>query len=263
LLFSCSKEYSLEDAGAAARDCRVSSIIAVDDVSGQGVYAMNTRFNSGDLADFVELFDSVRNAADIAANLTYRADSVFSSENDAFALDASQRVKKHTAPLDPADPGGEKIIYEYQYDGNGYLVKKTISSSFFPVGQVVFTYTWTAGNLTGIEGDIDGLGKFLTARMEYDLSKSPKNFIYIFPEGVENFLFINALNYGKKPANLIKTIQVEYFDDQGTPQFSYNTTIRDVVFSSDGYVQEWFVEGDSFDPLGIFVGKNKFTYSCK
>lgn len=263
LLFSCSKEYSQEDAPAAARDCRVSSIVAADSLSGQGFFALNTRFNSGGQGDYVELYDSVRNFSDLGLTLTYRGDSVFSSDNDVFVLDASRRVKRHITPLDPADPGGEKIIYEYTYDVSGFLINKSISTSVFPGPQISFDYTWSGGNLLEVEGNLAGGIRFLSARMEYDQSKSPRNFIYIFPEGVENFLFINALDYGKKPANLIRRITVEYFDDQGQPQFSYDTEIINAKFSDDGYLEEWYVKGDSFDALGIFTGRTRFNYYCK
>jgi hypothetical protein len=104
--------------------------------------------------------------------------------------------------------------------------------------------------------------KLLEANMEYDLTKQPRNFMYIFPDGFENFFYLNAMDFGKKPTNLIKKISVVYFDDQGVSQGNFNTFISDVKFNPDGYVTEWYADGSSIDPTGIFLGRTLFGYKC-
>jgi hypothetical protein len=70
------------------------------------------------------------------------------------------------------------------------------------------------------------------------------------------------MDFGKKPTNLIKKISVVYFDDQGVSQGNFNTFISDVKFNPDGYVTEWYADGSSIDPTGIFLGRTLFGYKC-
>lgn len=262
---SCSKEYSNEN-GDPTNICKISSIaVAEDALTSSGIYALNTKFNASNLASGVEAYDSTTNTTDFNTSLTYKGDTVFTTVNDFFVLDASKKVKKLFTPFDPSDPAGEKAVYEYKYDPGNYLSEKTISSASIPLPLVTFKYTWVAGNLTKVTGVVNaGLipQKLLEANMEYDLSKQPRNFMYIFPDGFENFFYLNALDFGKKPTNLIKKISVSYFDDQGVPQGTFDTFISDVKFTNDGYVTEWYADGSSIDPIGIFIGRTLFGYKC-
>jgi hypothetical protein len=264
-IISCSKEYSDEN-GNPINNCRISSIaVAADAISSSGLYALNTKFGANNLASGVEAYDSTTNSADFNTSLTYKGDTVFTAVNDFFVLDVSKKVRKLFTPIDPSNPAGEKAVYDYKYDASNYLVEKTISAAGIPLPLVTFTYTWVAGNLTKISGVVNtGLTpqKLLDANMEYDLSIQPVNFMYIFPDGFENYVYLNALDFGKKPMNLIKKITVVYYDDQGAPQGNFDTFISDVKFNSEGYVTEWYADGSSFDPSGIFLGRTLFGYKC-
>jgi|LakMenE18May11ns_1017448.scaffolds.fasta_scaffold9937886_4 hypothetical protein len=264
-ILSCSKEYSNEN-GNPTNNCRISSIAeAADALTSSGIYALNTKFGAGNLASGVEAYDSTTNTADFTISFSYKGDTVFTTGNDFFVLDASKKVKKLFTPLDPSDPLGQIVVYEYKYDASNYLVEKTISAAGIPLALVTFKYTWVAGNLTKVTGVVNtGLTteKLLEANMEYDLTKQPRNFMYIFPDGFENFFYLNAMDFGKKPTNLIKKISVVYFDDQGVSQGNFNTFISDVKFNPDGYVTEWYADGSSIDPTGIFLGRTLFGYKC-
>lgn len=265
-LVSCSKEYSDESGGGLGRNCRVQSIVAVDAPSNIGVYALNTSYTISGLANYVQAYDSIAGNIDYEISLNYQGDSVKTSVNEILTLDnRSRRVTRLSTPLDPADPGGEKLLFDYKYDGSGYLVEKTLTTSTVPVPLLKVTYTWTGGNLTKIESfltTLTGQEKFLQVNMDYDLTKRPRNFIPIYPEGFETFLYITALNFGQPSLNLLKKISLTYFDSNGNPTPPEEINIRDVVFSNDGYITEWFVEGGSFDALGLFSGKNRFVYKC-
>jgi hypothetical protein len=115
-----------------------------------------------------------------------------------------------------------------------------------------------------IEGNSVILGnsqKILVADLTYDASKTAKNFIQVMPDGFETFLFTMALDIGKKSTNVLKTITMTTYNN-GAPDNTYNTVIRDVKFSPDGYITEWYSQGAGFDALGVFSGRTLFKYNC-
>jgi hypothetical protein len=67
---------------------------------------------------------------------------------------------------------------------------------------------------------------------------------------------------GKPSTNLLTRISAVYYDDQGKPSPAVVSEITQAKFSNDGYLTEWVVDGGSFDALGLFAGKNSFTYKC-
>ncbi len=258
-------EYS-NVSGGAVGNCKLTTItVATDALSARGIYAVTTKFNSNNQANRVEAYDSTTNSSDYSVSLSYKGDTVFTDANEFFVLDAAKKVKKLITPFDPTDPAGEKAVYDYKYDASNYLTSKTISSAIVPLPLVTFTYTWVGGDLVKVVG-IATVGltpqKILEANLEYDLSKQPKNFMYIFPDGFENFFYLNALDFGKKSTHLLKKITLTYSNAQGTPQGTFTTFITDAKFSTEGYLTEWYADGDSIDPFGIFAGRTLFSYKC-
>ncbi len=271
-LLSCSKEESIENGsnpggtpgGGLGDNCRVNKIIAADSLTGKGEFSLFTIFNSSNQATRVEAYDSISLSLEASANLIYKGDTVRVGPNEYFVTDASKRISKYYSLLDPSDPSSDEYVYNYSYDAAGYLKEKTIALSAIPVPLAKFVYTWTGGNLVRIEGNtlIPGNSqKILTADMTYDAGKTAKNFIQVMPDAFETFLFILAVDIGKKSANVIRTISMTTYDN-GAAADTYNTTIKDVKFSTDGYITEWYAQGDSFDALGVFSGRTLFKYTC-
>jgi hypothetical protein len=268
-MMSCSKEKSVENGPGSGitlgTNCRVNTIIAADSLTGAGSYSLFTNFNATGQATKIEAFDSIAGNLDASATLTYSGDTIRISAAEYFVTDANKRVSKYLSLVDPADPASDQFIYNYTYDGGGYLIGKTLSVKSIPLPLVNFTYTWTGGNLVKIDGQstIPGFTqKVLSSDLEYDASKSAKNFIQVFPDGFESFFYVMALDFGKKSKNVISKINMVTYDDQGAPANTYNTTITNLKFSNDGYLLEWYAAGDSFDALGIFSGRTLFKYKC-
>ncbi|HSF45251.1 MAG TPA: hypothetical protein VLA58_04550, partial [Chitinophagaceae bacterium] len=63
-LLSCAKDYSDEGGGGLGRDCRLSNITAINDLTGAGEYALNTRYDITGRTSSVELYDSVLSSVD-------------------------------------------------------------------------------------------------------------------------------------------------------------------------------------------------------
>ena len=265
-LMSCAKEYSDESGGGVGRNCKLSNITVINDQTGAGEYALNTRYDNTGKTNYVELYDSVLSAVDYDFSVEYKTnDTLRISTGDVLVLDASKRLKRLITALDPTDPAGEKLIFDFKYNGSGYLTEKTLSTSTIPLALFQTVYTWTGGNLTKVASSSSLTGtkqKILDVDLQYDLSKSPKNFIPIYPDAFESFLYVTTVDMGKPSTNLLTRISAVYYDDQGNPSPAVVTEISQAKFSNDGYLTEWFVDGSSFDALGLFLGRNSFTYKC-
>ena len=267
LLTSCSKETSIE-AGGGANGCRVKSMVLLDSVSGTPVYALNTLFSVIGKAQSIEAVDSITKQVELTQPFVYNKDSILLGDGQFIVLDSVNRVKRFQFLENPTDPNSNVFIYQYIYDANGYLMEKALSRPQSPPGTPLlkYTYTWSGGNLTRIEGRVN-MGtssvRIFLAEMAFDPALEPLNFMYIYPEATESFLFLNALNYAKKNTNLLKTMTIIYYDQQGAQTDKYVSTIVNPKLDNDRLVTEWTVNGDSFDPFGIFVGKTRFDYFCR
>jgi hypothetical protein len=246
-------------------NCKVEKIIVADSATGTGLFSLYTLFNSSDIASRVEAYDSIGGTTEFAVDLSYIGDTIRpSSSNEYYVMDASKRISEFHTYEDPLDTSTEKIAYTYTYDGSGYLSKKEISLESIPVPVAQINYLWNSGNMVTIDGFIPIIGqKIITADLEYDGSKSVKNFIPFFPDGFEFAPFVLAFDLGKKSNNVLKRTTMRLYDSAGNVSQTLVTDYKNYVFSSDGYLLEWFVEGDVPNGLPLLTGRTKFKYLCK
>lgn len=265
VLSSCSKETSVETSGTAA-GCRVKSMVLVDSTTGAPDYALNTLFSAVAKAQVIEAVDSIAKQVDLSIPLVYNKDSILLGNGQYIQLDSLNRVKKYQLLEDETDPASKMYVIRYKYDGGGYLSERTVSLATDTAVLITYTYTWTGGNLTRIEGKVKTgttSVRVYLSELTYDLAVVPLNFMYILPDATESFLYMNALNYGTKNKNLLKSMVRVYYDVTGAQTDSYVSNIRNAKLNADNQVTEWTVDGDSFDPYGIFVGKTRFDYFCR
>jgi hypothetical protein len=275
-LVSCEKEKSFENGATLnpgepplGNNCTVNQVLSVDSLTGQGLFSFYTRFNSSGVAERVEAFDSVAGTLEFESALQYKGDTIRISPTDFFLVDGNKRVKELKSVFD-LGTSVDTFTYRYNYDANGYLVSKEIFSTAVPIPISIpfirFTYTWSAGNLVYIDGSfaVPGLSqKVLTATLEYDANATAKNFIQILPDGFETYPYILALDLGKKSRNLVKKITVVTYDDTGNLDETLVSNFSNYVFSSDGYLLEWYAEGESAGGSPIPSGRTLFKYFCK
>ncbi len=275
-LLSCEKEKSFEDGGTInpglpplGNNCTVNQVLSVDSLTGQGLFSFYTGFNNSGVAERVEAFDSIAGTVEFESTLQYSGDTIRVSPTDYYLVDANKRVKELKSVFN-LGATVDTFTYRYNYDANGYLVSKEIFSTAVPIPLNIpfirFTYTWTAGNLVYIDGSfaVPGLTqKVLTATLEYDANATAKNFIHILPDGFETYPYIMALDLGKKSRNLVKKITVVTYDDSGNIDETLVSNFSKYVFSSDGYLLEWYAEGESAGGSPLPSGRTLFKYFCK
>ena len=235
---------------------------------GQGLFSFYTLFNSSALAERVA-FDSIAGTVEFESTLQYSGDTIRISPTDYYLVDGNKRVKELNAVFN-LGTSIDTFTYKYNYDATGYLVSKEIFSTAKPIPLGIpfirFTYTWSAGNLVYIDGSfaVPGLSqKVLTATLEYDANATAKNFIHILPDGFETYPYIMALDLGNKSRNLVKKITVVTYDDSGNIDETLVSNFSNYVFSSDGYLVEWYAEGESAGGSPLPSGRTLFKYFCK
>jgi uncharacterized protein YxeA len=269
MLISCSKELSEENGGGnqippVGNNCKLNQITDIDSVSKEGLYSIFTQFNSNGQGTRVEYYDSILQASQFEANLTYSGDTIRISPIEYFLKDASGRVKEYRV-IEFDGVSLDTISFRYSYDGSGYMSKKELFSGNLPLPIFRFTYNWQSGNLVSVDGALAVPGpsqKILTATLEYDAATA-KNFIPIFPDGFETSSYIMALNLGNASRNLPRTITVTFFDEAGNPDEAYETRYGSYLFSSDGYLKEWTVTGEEAGGMPFSEGRQRFSYFCR
>ena len=98
--------------------------------------------------------------------------------------------------------------------------------------------------------------------MEYDGTKTVKNFIPVFPDGYENFLYVMALDMGLKSRNPLTKMTASNYNAQGTIDQTVTTTFSKHVYSTDGYLLEWVASGDDPASTALPSGLTRFSYKC-
>jgi hypothetical protein len=269
-LYSCKKEYSIENGydpnnPPLGNNCKLSGIIQADSATGIGLNSFTTTFDANFKGTYVVLWDSVQGSAQFSANLAYNGDTLRVDANEYFLLGTNKRTLSFHTHQNPADSTTPALDFLYTYDGGGYMTKKEVYINGINIPAVRFTYTWTSGNLTGVEGDIVVPGqeqKLFTATMEYDLSRTIKNFINIFPDGYEHAPYVMALDLGTKSKNPLTRMAATNYDSSGNATSTVATTFINQKYSADGYLLQWLAEGDA-PAIGILPpGLTKFHYTC-
>ena len=271
-LFSCAKEYSVEEGSAfdeliVGADCRINKIVYTD-TSGTdtGLGSIAADINSLDFVTKIVNFDSVANTINNIVSLVYRNDSIYIDGDQYFIVDVNKRISKFHGVFDPTDPATLHYDVFYVYNTAGYLVTKnyflTISPAS-PYQQV--NYTYAGGNLTHMDG-IDKISNelFSDADIDYYTALKPRRFIYLFPDvNDDNADFRQFFDFGLKNLNAVRKMKVRNYDPGNVVRDSAVSIFSNYFISKDNYVLS--VQMDSLAQPGIpaLAGKLSFSYHCK
>lgn len=275
ILSACQKELSVDDpdtlipqpgggSGIIGNNCKLRQILSVDPATSAGLYSIYTQFNSTGIATKVEVYDSTASSMDYESTLMYSGDTIRVGPADFFLTDAQKRVKAYYT-ADNSGGGIDSAFFLYSYNDDGYLTTKTAYLFGIPFPLAVFSYTWSGGNLVSVRGGSNLTGgnqRVFEASLEYDAGAVAKNFIPVFPDGIESSLFIMGLNLGKFSKNLVKKIVATTFDENGAIETTYTSSYSDYKYSSDGYLIEWTVGGELLGGSPFVTGRTAFTYFC-
>ncbi len=270
-LFSCEKEYSLENSGNLGSDqivgidCRISKIVYTDTATNTGLGSLATIINSLDIVTRITRFDSLSNTIEFIATPVHVNDTVYINPDEYFIVDINKRIVKLHGLVDPTDPFSLQFDVFYQYNATGYLVAKNYFLTTAPT--VLFyqvTYTYSGGNLTHMSGTDISTGDLVTdADMNYFTNIIPKRYMYIFPDEKAYPHFNQFYNFGTRNYNAIRDIKVRNYDPGNVVRDSTVSTFSSYIMSRDSYVLSVQMGGDDQQSIPAQAGKLSFSYSCK
>lgn len=273
-LFSCAKEYSLENSSDASGngqiigvDCRISKI-AYRDTAGTGtpLGSLTAVINSSDNVTKVTLFDSVAFTLDYLSTPLYASDTVFIDADEYFLVDlTNRRINQLHALLDPTDPFSLQYDIFYFYDANGYLKQKFYAFTSSPgIPFYLVDYTWASGRMTHMTGtDLFTGDLVIDADVDYYNNVLPKRFLYIFPDEDRYPYFTQFYNFGTRPTNGPKTIKVRNYDPGNVLRDSAVSSFSNYVMSRDNYVLSVIMNGDDQPGVPAVKSQLSFSYTCK
>lgn len=273
-LFSCSKEYSLENSSDPSGngqiigvDCRISKI-SYRDTAGAGtpLGSLTATINSSDLVTNITMFDSASLTIDYLSTPLYASDTIFINADEYFLVDiTTRRIKQLHALLDPTDPFSLQYEVFYFYNATGYLIQKFYSFTTTPgVPFYLVDYTYSGGKMVHMTGTDLISGDLRTdADVTYYNNILPKRFIYLFPDEEMYPYFTQFYNFGTKPTNAPQKIVVRNYDPGNVVRDSLVSNFSSYVMSRDNYVMSVIMTKDPQPSIPAMKGKISFSYKCK
>jgi hypothetical protein len=260
---SCQKEYSTESGGDAAGiiigdDCRISRLAYTDSASGVGIGSISATIDATDVVTDITKFDSLTLTIDYNSVPQYFTDTVYIDPDQYLVLDhSSKRVNSLHGLIDPAIPGSTEFDITYTYDAAGLLINKMYSYSLLPgIPYQNVVYTYSGGNLTHMITEDAFTGDILKdADITYYSNIAPKNFMNIFPDENTYAEYTQFFNFGKKPANAVKSLKIRYYDPGNVLVDSAVSAFSSYVMSRDNYVLSVYMLGDDQSSIPAAEGK--------
>jgi hypothetical protein len=272
VLFSCSKEYSLENSLngdnslIVGKDCRISKIVYTDTATGTGIGSIAAAINNVDVVTGITMFDSLSFTINFIASPVYASDTVYINADEYFIVDlATRRINQLHALVDPTDPFSQQYDVNYFYSGSGQLISKFYSLSMIPVVPFyLVSYTYATGKMTHMTGQDLFTGDLVTdADVNYYNNILPNRFLYLFPDEKGYPYFSQFYNFGTRPSNAPQKIVVRNYDPGNVLRDSTVTSFSNYIMSRDNYVLSVQMAGDDLISIPAAAGKLSFSYKCK
>ncbi|HEX4956556.1 MAG TPA: hypothetical protein VFV46_00145 [Lacibacter sp.] len=270
-LSACSKEKSLDRSGGdpnavfLGNNCKISQILNVDSNTNVAWEAHNIFFNSSGLPVRSEVYDSVGLAPYADDVYTYKGDTIFVNGNNGFFVrNSSGRVVLYRTPEDPTDPLSEDLDITFTYNSAGYVTNVSYAYTALPsVKLLQSVYTYTGSNLTNARLEVVNPTPELLVEASLSYStQTVRDFIYTFPDAYYYVNHLPALNFGNKPGNAVSKVTTRYYTN-GALADSIVTNYSRYKLSGDGYVLQFYADGDWQDGMGLYYEFTKFKYLCK
>ena len=277
VVYSCTKEYSLENGGnintdglIVGIDCRISKIDSHDSASGVALSSIIATINSRDTVTDITHIDSLGNNLLFNSMPFYAADTIFIDPDEYFIVDlATKKIINLHGIINSIFPPVEFNV-DYLYNTAGNLVQKNYHiPGFFIDPVIVVDYTYLGGNLTHMTSTDMTASELITdADIDYYTNIKPKNYMNLQPDEGDQTDFnhfagyTQFFNFGTKPLNAVKKMIVRYYSGNVAVDSSVST-FNTYIMSRDGYVMNVYMLGDDQPSIPAEAGKLKFSYKCK
>lgn len=215
----------------------------------------------------IEVVDNYGALTNNIITLRYNIDTIILGNHSWMRIDKSTgNVLIHYLREFNSDSSSfdEKIV-SFKYDINDHLVKKTIYYNGSTIPSYTTDYLYNKDNLVSCQMYLGSGGtKILQSDITYDLSKEIKPWIYSIADSFDDYMYLPAFKFGKKPTNPISAIVTKIYDFNDASLIdTWTTNFSGYVFSKDDYVVQVTTNGDYQQGLGLFLGMVRFEYKCK
>ena len=271
-IFSCKKEYSVENGGnvnnplIVGTNCRISQINYYDSASGVVLGSIAAIITAKDSVTSISKFDSLNNSIQFLGPVTYSADTTHINADEYYLINPSTGYISQLHGLtNPNDVFSPQFDAAYTYDATGHLINKSYSLTSNPgVPYYIVNYTYTGGNLTHMQSTDGGINQLIAdADLDYYTNISPQHFLYLFPDELSYTYYNQFFNFGKKPVNAVKNLKIRYYDPGNVVRDSTVSTFSTYIMSRDNYVLSVYMNGDDQFSIPADAGKLTFSYHCK
>lgn len=271
---SCAKEYSVENGGnlndplIVGVNCRISKIAYNDSATAIPKGSIAASINLKDTVTDITQFDSLAYTILFYTSLNYFMDTIKINSIEYFISDPANggRIARLHGLTDPADPLSPQFDADYSYDASGHLLSKSYSFSTNPgVPYYVVNYSYSGGNLVGMTGtDVSfGSNLIVDAVLDYYVSLTPQNYMYLFPDELSYAPYNQFFNFGTRSRSAIKNLKVRYYDPGPVVRDSTVSTFTGYLMSRDNYVLGVYMNGNDQFSIPAQAGKLSFSYKCK
>lgn len=270
MLFSCEKEYSVENGTQGndqivGIDCRISKIVYRDTAAHINLGSIAADISSQDEVTNILKYDSVGRIIEFVATAFITNDTVHINANEYFLRDVNKRIISLHGLTDPTDPLSLQFDAGYFYNATGYLTSKIYVYTAVPgVPFYRVNYTYNNGNLVQmtatdlVTGDLNS-----NATMEYYPGIVPKRYLYIFPDEKLYPFYNQFYDFGLRPYNAIKKMTVRNYDPGNVLRDSAVSSFSNYIMSRDTYVFSVQMTGDEQPSIPAPAGKLSFSYKCR
>ena len=252
--------------GTENSTCLVSSISQVN--SGKGAESsLSLSYNNQYVVTKITVYDSVSKTTRFTADLNYiTADSVRINAYQYLKLDAAGRVVRFVTKSDLNHIAiADDYVFTYAYNADSLLTTKNLFINGSKTVNYSTTYTYTNRLLTEciLTAPSSGTHIILESTLNYNNTVSAKNWMYTFPDAMEGYIYLAALNFGRRPDHPLQEAITKIYDPaSGALLDTWTTHYGNYRANADGYLLSGETTGDLQQGMAAFYGKTNFYYAC-
>ena len=230
--------------------------------------AVNTFFTGPQITS-IQVYDSASSTlfndfpvTYIPGKIMFGTDQIFTLNPDGTGMEQGT-VSQYEGFLVPFDNSTDSVIVKYEYDANKFMTRRTLFIPAAPTIPILETvYAWTGGNMTRIVNTLAITNERWETEIQYDNTKTAKNFINLQFLAYELLQFQTAINTGKRPVNIPITGTTKYFENNVLKSTDVSNFINYVI-DANNYVRSFEITGADYDSY-LYWGGEKYVlgYKC-
>jgi len=224
--------------------------------------AVNSFFTGNQITK-IQVYDSASSSIYNDFTVTYSSGKIIFGGDQTFTLNGNGSVAEYDGFVVPFDNTTDSVIVKYEYDGNGYMTKRTLFLRSMPTTPVLeAVYTWIGGNLTRIVNTLAVTNERWETDLEYNLSKTAKSFLNFQFLAYEILQFQTAINTGKVSSNIPVKATTKYFENNVLKSTDVSNFVNYVI-DANNYVKSFEITGADYDSY-LYWGSEKYAlgYKC-